>query len=213
MKEDNTYTINMVKNHIRTLNVIDDNVLNTLKTIPRKIFVPKLYQSFSHVDISIPIGFNQFMLMPSVEAKILQGMDIKKDEDVLVVGSGTGYLSTCISSLANSVHSIDIIKSFVDSSRQMVDKISSKNMIFETQNILDNLSIIKNYKVIIVTMAMDDMNIILDNMDNNARSFIFFSEKNQPIQKGAIVRKTNKSSFIKEFIIETHVESILTEKM
>ena len=213
MKEDNTYTINMVKNHIRTLNVIDENVLNTLKTIPRKIFVPKLYQSFSHVDISIPIGFNQFMLMPSVEAKILQGMDIKKDEDVLVVGSGTGYLSTCISSLANSVHSIDIIKSFIDSSRKVVDKISRKNMIFESQNILDNLGIIRNYKVIIVTTAMDDMNIILDNMDNNARSFIFFSEKNQPIQKGAIVRKTNKSSFIKEFIIETHVESILTEKM
>ena len=83
-------------------------------------------------------------------------------------------------------------------------------MIFETHNILDNLSIIRNYKVIIVTMAMDDMNIILDNMDNNARSFIFFSEKNQPIQKGAIVNKTNKSSFIKEFILETHVESILT---
>jgi hypothetical protein len=95
----------------------------------------------------------------------------------------------------------------------MVDKISSKNMIFETQNILDDLSIIRNYKVIIVTMAMDDMNIILDNMDNNARSFIFFSEKNQPIQKGAIVYKTNKSSFIKEFILETHVESILTEKI
>ena len=213
MKEDNTYTINMVKNHIRTLNVIDENVLNTLKTIPRKMFVPKLYESFSHVDISIPIGFNQFMLMPSVEAKILQGMDIKKDEDVLVGGSGTGYLSTCVSSLANSVHSIDIIKSFVDSSRQMVDKISSKNMIFETQNILDNLSIIRNYKVIIVTMAMDDMNIILDNMDNNARSFIFFSEKNQPIQKGAIIHKSNKSSFIKEFILETHVEPILTEKI
>jgi len=57
------------------------------------------------------------------------------------------------------------------------------------------------------------MNIILDNMNNNARSFIFFSEKDQPIQKGAIVRKTNKSSFIKEFVLETHVESILTEKI
>ncbi len=213
MKEDNTYTINMVKNHIRTLNVIDENVLNTLKTIPRKMFVPKLYESFSHVDISIPIGFNQFMLMPSVEAKILQSMDIKKDEDVLVVGSGTGYLSTCVSSLANRVHSIDIIKSFIDSSKQIIDKISNKNMVFESRNILDNLSMIGNYKVIIVTTAVNDMNIILDNMNNNARSFIFFSEKDQPIQKGAIVRKTNKSSFIKEFVLETHVESILTEKI
>ena len=86
-------------------------------------------------------------------------------------------------------------------------------MIFECQNILDNLSIIGNYKVIVVTMAMDDMNIILDNMCNNARSFVFFSEKNQPIQKGAIIHKTNKSSFIKEFILETHVESIIEERI
>ena len=53
----------------------------------------------------------------------------------------------------------------------------------------------------------------LDNMDNNARSFIFFSEKNQPIQKGAIIHKTNKSSFIKEFMLETHVESIIEERI
>lgn len=78
MKEENTITINMVENHIRTLNVIDDEVLNTLKVIPRKLFVPEKYKAFAHVDISIPIGFNQKMLLPSVEAKILQAMDIKK---------------------------------------------------------------------------------------------------------------------------------------
>ena len=41
MKEDNTNTINMVENHIRTLNVIDDGVLDTLKKISRRSFVPE----------------------------------------------------------------------------------------------------------------------------------------------------------------------------
>ena len=52
MKEDNTNTINMVENHIRTLNVIDDDVLNILKKIPRKLFVPKKYKAFANVDTS-----------------------------------------------------------------------------------------------------------------------------------------------------------------
>ena len=43
MKVDNTDTINMVENHIRSLNVIDNNVLDILKLIPRKLFTPETY--------------------------------------------------------------------------------------------------------------------------------------------------------------------------
>tara|TARA_B100001559_G_scaffold309531_1_gene303851 strand:+ start:408 stop:1073 length:666 start_codon:yes stop_codon:yes gene_type:complete len=213
MKEDNTYRINMVENHIRTLNVIDDNVLNTLKTVPRKNFVPEKYKSFAHVDIRIPLGHKQFMLLPSVEAKLLQAINIQKDEDVLVVGSGSGYLSTCVSMFAGRVHSIDIIKDFIDVSKKIADKMTYKNMIFEHGNVLDNPSLIKNYKVIIFTMALNELEIILDNMSNNARSFILHSELNQPVQTGIIIHKTDKSSFVKEYILETNVESIITEKI
>ena len=210
MKEDNTNTINMVENHIRTLNVIDDGVLDTLKKISRRSFVPEKYKAFAHVDMSIPIGFNQKMLLPSVEAKILQAMDIKKSEDVLLVGSGTGYFSTCISELANRVHSIDVVEDFIENAKQNCRSISGGNMYFEKLNILDNLKLIKNYKVTIFTTAIDNIDQILDNMDNGARCFIFENVANFPIQKGMIVYKTNKSSYLKEYILETNVQTILT---
>ena len=53
----------------------------------------------------------------------------------------------------------------------------------------------------------------LDNMDNNTRSFIFQSEDNYPIQKGMVVYKTNKLSYMKEFTLETNVETILTSNL
>jgi protein-L-isoaspartate(D-aspartate) O-methyltransferase len=210
MKEDNTNTINMVENHIRTLNVIDDGVLDTLKKISRRSFVPEKYKAFAHVDMSIPIGFNQKMLLPSVEAKILQAMDIKKSEDVLLVGSGTGYFSTCISELANRVHSIDVVEDFIENAKQNCRSISGGNMYFEKLNILDNLKLIKNYKVTIFTTAIDNIDQILDNMDNGARCFIFENVANFPIQKGMIVYKTNKSSYLKEYILETNIQTIST---
>ena len=210
MKEDNTNTINMVENHIRTLNVIDDGVLDTLKKISRRSFVPEKYKAFAHVDMSIPIGFNQKMLLPSVEAKILQAMDIKKNEDVLLIGSGTGYFSTCISMLANRVHSIDVVEDFIENAQQNCRNISSGNINFEKLNILDNLKLIKSYKVTIFTIAIDNIDQILDNMDNGARCFIFENVANFPIQKGMIVYKTNKSSYLKEYILETNIQTILT---
>ena len=139
--------------------------------------------------------------------------DIKKDEDVLVIGSGSGYLSTCASMFASRVHSIDIIKNFIDISKKITHKMINKNMVFEHENILDNPSLIKNYKVIIFTMALNDTEIILDNMSNNARSFILHGELNQPVQTGIIIHKTDKSSFVKEYILETNVESIIAEKI
>ena len=210
MKEDNTNTINMVENHIRTLNVIDDGVLDTLKKISRRSFVPEKYKAFAHVDMSIPIGFNQKMLLPSVEAKILQAMDIKKSEDVLLVGSGTGYFSTCISMLANRVHSIDVREDFIENAQQNCRNISSGNMNFEKLNILDNLKLIKSYKVTIFTIAIDNIDQILDNMDNGARCFIFENVANSPIQKGMVVYKTNKSSYLKEYVLETNIQTIST---
>jgi protein-L-isoaspartate(D-aspartate) O-methyltransferase len=210
MKEDNTNTINMVENHIRTLNVIDDGVLDTLKKISRRSFVPEKYKAFAHVDMSIPIGFNQKMLPPSVEAKILQAMDIKKSEDVLLVGSGTGYFSTCISMLANRVHSIDVVEDFIENAQQNCRSISGGNMNFEKLNILDNLKLIKSYKVTIFTIAIDNIDQILHNMDNSSRCFIFENVANSPIQKGMVVYKTNKSSYLKEYILETNIQTILT---
>ena len=86
-------------------------------------------------------------------------------------------------------------------------------MIFEQADILQCLHLIKSYKAIIFTTALKDIDPILENLDNNARTFIFQKEDNFPIQKGMIVYKTNKLSYMKEFILETNVETILTSKL
>ena len=89
--------------------------------------------------MSIPIGKDQFMLMPSVEAKILQSLNIHKHEDILVVGSGTGYLSSCLSLLANKVHSIEIDEELVERSKVNIKQECIKN----------NLIIEKKYNFIL----------------------------------------------------------------
>jgi protein-L-isoaspartate(D-aspartate) O-methyltransferase len=67
------------------------------------------------------------MLMPSIEAKLLQALNIQLNEDILVIGSGTGYLSSCVSLLGNKVHSIDIDNHLVEVSK----KNSNQNLTLE----------------------------------------------------------------------------------
>ena len=209
MKVDNIDTINMVTNHIRTLNVIDDRVLNVLKKVQRNLFVPDTYKSFAHIDISIPIE-EEHMLMPSVEAKLLQALNIKSHENVLVIGSGTGYLSSCVSMLAKRVFSIDINKRLADlSESNSKHDYLKNNMIFKHMDILDDLSIIKKYDVIILTSSIANSSIISNNMSDNSRSFIFLGDDDAPIKTGIVFQKLKESGSLIEQVLETNVKALI----
>jgi protein-L-isoaspartate(D-aspartate) O-methyltransferase len=213
MKVDNTDTIHMVENHIRSLNVIDNNVLDILKLIPRKLFTPKAYINFSHVDINIPIGNNQHMLMPSIEAKLLQALNIQLNEDILMVGSGTGYLSSCVSLLGNKVHSIDIDNDLVEMSKKNSNQDFLKgNIQYEHLDLMSDLSIIKKYNIIILTSSIDDLSVITERMSNQSRAFIFLGKKTAPVKTGFLIKKLKASSLSKEYIAETDVSHLIVEK-
>tara|TARA_Y100000768_G_C23747442_1_gene572266 strand:- start:109 stop:741 length:633 start_codon:yes stop_codon:yes gene_type:complete len=209
MKVDNIDTINMVTNHIRTLNVIDDRVLNVLKKVQRNLFVPNTYKNFAHIDISIPIE-QEHMLMPSVEAKLLQALNIKSHENVLVIGSGTGYLSSCVSMLAKRVFSIDINKKLTDLSKSnSKHEYLKNNMVFKHMDILDDLSIIKKYDVTILTSSIANSDIIANNMSNDTRSFIFLGDDDAPIKTGVVFQKLKESGCMIEQVLETNVKALI----
>ena len=213
MKVDNTDTINMVENHIRSLNVIDNNVLSILKLIPRKLFTPKAYINFSHVDINIPIGNDQHMLMPSIEAKLLQALNIQPNEDILIVGSGTGYLSSCVSLLGKKVHSIDIDNNLVEMSKKNSNQnFLKKNILYEHLDLMSDLSIIRKYNIIILTSSVDDLSLITDHMNNGSRAFIFFGKNTAPVKTGFLIKKLKVSGLSKEYIAETDVSHLIVEK-
>ncbi len=210
MKVENIDTINMVTNHIRTLNVIDDRVLNVLKEVQRNLFVPNAYKNFAHLDINIPIEGGQHMLMPSVEAKLLQALNIKSHENILVIGSGTGYLSSCVSLLGSTVFSIDINKKLADlSEKNSKQSFLKNNMLFKHMDILGDLSIIKKYDVIILTSSIDTSDIIANNMSHNSRSFIFLGDYDSPIKTGMVFSKLKESGSLVEQVLETNVKALI----
>ncbi len=209
MKDHNNYIIDTVKNNIRSHNVIDETVLNAINIVQRNEYLPKNYQSFANVDIDIPLSHKQRMLMPSVEAKIMQSLIIKKNEDVLVIGSGTGYLASCISLLSNKVHGIDYYDDFVKLALENKNKFSFNNLSFEKKNILLYWEIIKSFKVSIFTFSVESIDTIVSNMSKNSRAFVFLGKNNSPIKSGIIIKKSEDNSYATEHILQTNLESII----
>lgn len=103
----------MLGQQLRAWSVLNERVLNTFRDTPRESFVPAEVRDLAFADTEFPLGHGQSMLAPKVEGRILQALAIEPIDDVLVVGTGSGYLTACIAGLARRVVSVDIFPDFV----------------------------------------------------------------------------------------------------
>lgn len=103
----------MVEQQVRAWDVLDSGTLEVLQDVPREHFVPRGFEALAFADTEIPIGRGETMMTPTIEGRLLQSLDLKPDDAVLEIGTGTGFLSACLSRLAGSVTSVDIHEEFL----------------------------------------------------------------------------------------------------
>ena len=99
---------NMVEQQIRTWEVLDQEVLDLLYLVPREEFVPAEHRDLAFSDLELPIGEGERMWTPKLEARVLQELAPKKQDLVLEVGSGSGYLTALLAHRSGHVHSVEI---------------------------------------------------------------------------------------------------------
>jgi len=102
----------MVGQQIRTFEVSDARVLEVLGELPREEFVPAGFRELAFADMNIPLKHGQCMMTPTVEGRLLQMLAPGKDDDVLEIGTGSGFLCACLARLARTVISVDIFPDF-----------------------------------------------------------------------------------------------------
>lgn len=98
----------MIQQQLRTWEVLDQTVLDVFERIPRERFVPAGYESLAYADIELPLGQGDHMLAPKVAGRILQALAIQSSDQVLEVGTGSGYLTAGLAARAASVRSLEI---------------------------------------------------------------------------------------------------------
>jgi protein-L-isoaspartate(D-aspartate) O-methyltransferase len=109
---------NMIEQQIRTWNVLDKRVLELLSQVDRRMFVPAAYASLAYSDTEIPLTHGEHMLVPRVDARLLQDLALKPHESVLEVGTGSGYLTALLAKSVAHVTSLECHPDLVASAQQ-----------------------------------------------------------------------------------------------
>jgi len=103
---------NMIEQQIRPWDVLDQDVLDLLYVLRREEFVPEAHRALAFSDLEIPLfegaEAGERMMQPKVEARILQELVVRKNERVLEVGTGSGYLTALLATRAHHVFSLEI---------------------------------------------------------------------------------------------------------
>lgn len=99
---------NMVEQQIRPWEVLDQDVLDLLYSVPREEFVPPSCRNLAFTDMEIPIGEGERMWAPKIEARVLQALAPKRSDRVLEIGTGSGYLTALLAHRAAHVTSVEI---------------------------------------------------------------------------------------------------------
>jgi len=99
---------NMIEQQIRTWDVLDQDVLDLLMVVKREAFLPAAYKSLAFMDTEIPLPCGENMLTPKMEARILQEAAVKKHENVLEIGAGSGYMAALLAYKARHVTTVEI---------------------------------------------------------------------------------------------------------
>ena len=127
----------MIENQIRPWEVLDPRVLDALGRVRREDFVPVAYRTLAFADTALPLEHGESMLKPVIEGRALQALDLNASDDVLEIGTGSGFLTACLAYLAHSVTSIDIHADFIEAARPRLMAAGAGNVRLEVGDALE----------------------------------------------------------------------------
>ena len=125
---------NMIEQQIRPWNVLDQDVLDMLHVVKREQFVPAAYQNLAFADVEIPLPGGEAMFNPKVEARIMQELLVKKHENVLEIGAGSGYMAALLAHKARHVTTVEIQPEAVKLAQENLARAGVSNVTVEEGN-------------------------------------------------------------------------------
>ncbi len=98
----------MIDQQVRTWEVLDQPILDAMRKVPREAFVPAPWRRVAFADTALPLGHGKHMLPPMLVGRILTALSPREGDQVLEVGTGSGYLGACIAALGTRVRSLEL---------------------------------------------------------------------------------------------------------
>ena len=169
---------NMIEGQIKPIGGMQKNILQAFSSVNRDDFVPQNLKDNCYSEKNLFLKRDRFVLKANLIAKIISALNISNEENVLVIGSSTGYSSAIISRLAETVISIEEDQELLDFSEEAIKKNGIDNIVFINNPMIEGCSEQEPFNAIIIEGAIDEVPAkILNQLEDNGRLIAMINNK------------------------------------
>ena len=192
---------------------IDKSILDTMRKVPRELFVNGLSSRYAYEDIALPVECEQTISQPFVVAYMIDCLKLKKTDKILEVGTGTGYQTAIISYLCRKIYTIEIFAKLFNQAKINIGKLGIKNVIHKLGNGVNGWGEKILFDAIIVSAASEKIPLkLLQNLKDHGKLIIpiKYSSGNQKL---ILVKKTSENSFDQKELFDVRFVPLLNQRV
>jgi protein-L-isoaspartate(D-aspartate) O-methyltransferase len=199
---------NMVEQQIRPWEVLDSRVLSLLETIHREDFVPVKYRKLAFADMAIPLGHDQVMMKPTIEGRLLQALNLDDDDTVLEIGTGSGFMTACLASMAKRVVSVEIIEELHQSAKLRLAEKNIDNVELFAGDVMNGWQPEQAHDVVVVTGSVPSVpESFLGWVNPGGRLFVVSGDS--PAMEAQLLTRLDVTEWRGESLFETDLPRLL----
>lgn len=163
----------MVLNQIINRGIKDPLVINSMKKVPRHLFVDEALRHRAYDDYPLPIKEGQTISQPYIVALMTELLQLKGKEKVLEIGTGSGYQSAVLAEIVSNVYSVERIPVLAKNAREILDKLGYHNVMIKVGDGTYGWKDVAPFNGIIVTAAAPDIpHPLLEQLEEGGRLVI-----------------------------------------
>jgi protein-L-isoaspartate(D-aspartate) O-methyltransferase len=196
----------MIEQQVRAWDVLDARVLEILRQVPREAFVPSQHRFLAFADVEIPLPCRQHMLRPSVVGRLLQALALTGGEQVLEVGSGSGFVTACLRAGSASVRSLEIFPELAELARANVSSLGLREVDIVTQD-ATQLGFDGRYDAIAITASLPiPEERFQRQLVVGGRLFVVVGTP--PVMEARLIRRITEDAWGTESLFETVIDPL-----
>jgi len=119
----------MVREQLIPRDITDPRVLKAMGQVPRHLFVEDALGSQAYGDFPLPIGESQTISQPYIVALMTQALCLQGHENILEIGTGSGYQAAILAQICNKIYSVERINSLLVRARRVFDQLHYLNIL------------------------------------------------------------------------------------
>ena len=196
---------NVIEQQIRPWGGLNVRANQALSDTPRENFVPEEYLNLVFADIEVPLIDGAKMFSPKIEGRILDSLDIQGHETVLEIGTGSGYFTSVLAKLSQSVVTIELNEQLSESAQNKIKDLNLNNITFINDDALAYNFDNEQYDTIVVGCALPNKNeSFFRLLKPGGKLFMVVGAINQ--MQATLVQRTNENEWQSKSLFETHLD-------